>query len=189
MTLTLLLVAVAVGLASLLLGHSGWHGWHIDHEVKPIEVVTLIINVAIVVILQQFLAARAGNIRAEKDLVIDNGKDLIQKLRESDEQFAKRSEKTKGTLDDWRIAVNQSRALSNALEHFRTSLALVNCKKCRSLDGDCEALKQQLLEYKRAITNDPPQAKIAPDSIRAQSQQFRSFLMGIQKMIFTINSH
>jgi hypothetical protein len=184
------LIAVSLcALLFILLGHSGWHGWHIDHEIRPIEVLTLAVNFSVALILQYFLASRATNLRIEKDLIIEDAKAVICKIRDSDEFFSKRLDKQRVSKTEWQISVAQCRAISNALEHLTVSLRSTKCPKCGKLNSECESLKGLFFQYKAAVTNDAPNSNFRPESIRDQARTFASLLKGVQLLIFDINRH
>jgi len=185
---TLIVVAVFVTLL-LLAGHTGWHGWHLEHEIRPVDLLTLAVNASVALILQYFLSSRAANLRAEKDIIIEDAKAVIAKLRDSDDFFSKRADKQKIAKHEWQASVAHCRTISNALEHLISSLKATACKKCKKLDSQCDYLKSSFFQYKSAVTNDPPNSSVCSESIREQSRTFGALLKGLQKLIFEINTH
>lgn len=173
----------------LILGHFHYYGLHIDHKIKPVEIATLLVNISIAVLLQYFFLSRSGNMRVEKDLIIEDIKNVIKKLRESNELFQKRVGQRVGTKEDWSNSNAQCRAISNALESVEFSLGSTKCNKCQKLKLKSDDLKQKFFIYKGAVTGTSASNAISGDTISDQAQAFRILIRDLQATIFEINRH
>jgi hypothetical protein len=63
------------------LADKGWQNFSINHELDPVNILTLGVNVFIAFAIQYYFAARATEDRAEKDILLDNLRDVFEMLR------------------------------------------------------------------------------------------------------------
>src|SRR5580692_9938513 len=74
--------AMALGcVVVFFLADKGWQQFSINHELDPVNILTLGVNVFIAFAIQYYFAARATEDRAEKDILLDNLRDVFEMLR------------------------------------------------------------------------------------------------------------
>lgn len=113
-TSVLLLIFVSV---CVVAGLGVW-GLTLSREIKPIDLALLLVNLFIAVFLQYYLATRINDLRAEKNLLIDEIKDatsILKSLRED-------CEKPSLTLEERKRVLYSLRRLANALDGIETML-------------------------------------------------------------------
>ena len=60
------------------LADKGWQNFSINHELDPVNILTLGVNVFIAFAIQYYFAARATEDRAEKKILLDNLRDVFE---------------------------------------------------------------------------------------------------------------
>jgi hypothetical protein len=183
-----LLLAVAAAAGWLVwAAHRGMFGLCLNLEIKPIEIFTLAVTVIIAILLQYYFVSSHNADRAEKELLMDNIRDVLATLR------ACRAE-----LDSCRGGAGISakraamiialiRRLSNELENLQTALGM---SRCRKFGDDMERLREMYLAFKIAATGGYfPTKPYNQSSISSQEQAFRSLNVGLQKLLFRVNQN
>ena len=146
---------VMAGAVCALLGmvffaaHVGWHGFSIDHKLNPVLLATLAVNIFIAYFLQFYLAPRASDSRAEKDILIDGLRDVLASTRQCRDTLMLCHDAGKISAEHAKLVKTHFRKIANGLDHVSTALAMSQCAK---LAEDCKAIQDALFNYKSAAT-------------------------------------
>jgi hypothetical protein len=179
---------VGTGIAALcvavfLLADNGYGNLSVNHELDPINLLTLGVNIFIAFFLQYYFAARATDDRAEKDILLDNMRDVFNMLRSCrDEVMACHGVAEISTQNQKKI-IRLYRNLSNALENLQTAVEMSGCRK---LVRECETARDKFHRYKRAATGKFP---YDASDISDQGQAYRALMGELHSLAFKINKH
>jgi hypothetical protein len=184
--IVILLVFAAAG-ASIWLAHKQLWGLKLNGEIKPIEVATLAFTVVIAILLQFYFLETADNDRAEKDLLIKNVNDALEKLRECRDTFQRTYESHSITSAEESSIKSQIRSLGHAIDALDVSLGKSECKH---LQTNCQLMAAMLLRYKAALTGGDFPSKPYPSETYTDHQKiYREMDVALQELIFSINRH
>lgn len=188
MRLFLLALGLAMGFAMLMWAAScQFGGLSLDLQIKPVDVATLAVSIFIAFFLQYYLASRATDSRAEKDLLIDYVSEVIRDLRSCRDAVSAFGEPEKITGVISRKILKKFRQLSNNLENLATVLKESDCRK---LAGRCEDLKINYLSYKMAATGGNFPSQLYTRTQRSdQERSFRELNSTLQRLIFDVNRY
>ena len=175
---------VAFVLAVVWSAHAGLLGMTLNMEVKPLEVISLSVNIAIVFLLQYYLANKITDLRSEKDILIDNIADILSTMRACRDTLSTWQGKDKITPKDSHQVIQLFRRLSNGITHLEDSL---NMSQCGKLSGDIPGIWQACDHYKYSATCAPFPLK--PTSATEQDRSFRALSAKLQSLVFKINKH
>jgi hypothetical protein len=166
-----------------VLAEGGYGNLSINHELDPINLLTLGVNIFIAFFLQYYLASRATDDRAEKDILIDNVRDVFNILRSCRDEVMSCHGIRRVSADNQKKIVKLYRNLSNGLENLQTAIEMSGCKK---LEKECEAVFEKFVKYKGAATN-----KFPYDSadISYQEQTYRALMRELHSLAFKVNKH
>ena len=183
-TLVGLAIVIAVGVA-LRAATIGWSRFSIKHEVDPITLTALGVNIFIAFFLQYYFAARARDDRAEKDILLDNVRDVFNLLRSCrDEVFALQGS-GKISVENQKKINRLFRNLSNGLENLQTAIEMSLCK---DVGKEWDALFDKYLKYKGSATGKFPHP-YDPSDIGYQDQTYRALNKDLHSLAFKINQY
>lgn len=146
---------------------------------------TLAINVFIAIFLQYFLAGRARDTRAEKDLLIEDVRDVIAKLRACADTLYACHSASRITEPQARTIKSLTRQLSNDILSLKY---LVSASQCKKLASRCDGLQLDYVAFKRAATGGSFPTKPYNSIERGdQERAFRTLNSSLQALVFDIN--
>src|SRR5579864_8428915 len=131
-------------LATVLAAHLGWFGLRLNPEIKPVELAIFFVNVSIAVYVGRYFATKDRNLRAEKDLLIPDLRDVLACLKESREILTDCHAVSRMTPEKRKGVLSIMRRLANGLENLQTELAVSQCKRLAT-DPDFDGLKDAYL--------------------------------------------
>jgi hypothetical protein len=178
----LLIIVTAAGLIEAA-GRQMW-GLRLNGEVKTIEVLTLAVNLTIAWALQNFLASRTTNQRAEKDFIIGVVKDAHSRMRECNEKFYQCLAKGRVLKPDFDFLKASCRNLSNALEQIDVT---IEKSQLTHLCSKCEGLKKTFSELKSVLTNTAPSRAFPPEASGDHAKINRTLYAELQDLVMKIN--
>ena len=140
---------VVACVAVFSLAKAGWSNFSINHELDPIRILTLGVNIFIAFFLQYYFAARATDDRAEKDILLDNVRDVFNILRSCRDEVNLCRGLAKVGKESQKKIIRLYRNLSNVIENLQTAIEMSGCEK---LTKDCETVRDNFYKYKAAAT-------------------------------------
>jgi hypothetical protein len=169
-----------------VLADRGWQNFSINHELDPVNILTLGVNVFIAFAIQYYFAARATEDRAEKDILLDNLRDVFEMLRSCrDEVMGAYGTSKKVAKETERRIIKLYRNLANALDNLQTAVDMSGCK---ALVKEFDQIRKRFYEYKRAGTGTLPRAYDA-DGIGYHDRTYRALNKELHSLTFKINKH
>jgi hypothetical protein len=169
-----------------VLADRGWQNFSINHELDPVNILTLGVNVFIAFAIQYYFAARATEDRAEKDILLDNLRDVFEMLRSCrDEVMGAYGTSKKVAKETERTIIKLYRNLANALDNLQTAVDMSGCK---ALVKEFDEIRKRFYEYKRAGTGTLPRAYDA-DGIGYHDRTYRALNKELHSLTFKINKH
>jgi hypothetical protein len=164
----------------------GWQNFSINHELDPVNILTLGVNVFIAFAIQYYFAARATEDRAEKDILLDNLRDVFEMLRSCrDEVMGAYGTGKRVTRETEKKIIKLYRNLANALDNLQTALDMSGCK---ALVKEFDQISRRFYDYKRAGTGALPRAYDA-DAIGYHDRTYRALNKELHALTFKINKH
>src|ERR1035438_5102220 len=110
----------AVFLASV----HGWFGLSLKNEVRPLEAITLAVNLLIAFFLQRFFTTRINDLRAEKNVLIDGTKEILRLLGEVSERTDAQVQKVSIGEEDIFAILSGFRRIANTITDLEDSIAM-----------------------------------------------------------------
>jgi hypothetical protein len=165
------------------LAEAGWSNLSINHELDPINILTLGVNIFIAFFLQYYFAARATDDRAEKDILLDNVRDVFNILRSCRDEVIVCHGLAKVGKESQKKIIRLYRNLSNGLENLQTAIEMSGCEK---LTKECESVRDNFYKYKAAATGKFP---YDPSDISYQDQTYRALMRELHSLAFKVNKH
>jgi len=164
---------------------TGLAGFSINHDIDPINLATLGVNIFIAFFLQYYFAARATDDRAEKDILIDNVRDVFNMLRSCRDEVNACHSVGKISRESQKKIIKLYRNLSNGLDNLQTAIEMSECKK---LGRESEAIGERFYKYKAAATGKFPHP-YDPSDIGYQDQTYRALNKELHSLAFRINQY
>jgi hypothetical protein len=165
--------------------HRLW-GFYLNREVKPVDLAILAVNLFIALFLSQFILDKAGNLRAEKDLLISNVQEVLKELRTSREALIACQESQKITKSDKTSILAVVRRIANGLIVLESALQK---SQCSSLRNDCENITDAYVSYKKSATGGHFPKPFAQDQISEQERAYRKLVERLHELLFGINRY
>ena len=150
-------------------------GLRLNLEIKPTELATLFVNLFIALYLQYYLAPLVSDLRIEKNLLIDDIKELIAILKDLRESIDKNSEA--------KPILHLFRRFSNGLDSFETALGVSQFKE---LLADLEKVKDDYFNYKKIVTGGSFPSPDGGPNLRTD-KPYSCLSVKLKALIFTIN--
>jgi hypothetical protein len=171
----------------IVAAHLCWFGLFLNLEIKPIEVLTLAVDIIIALLLQYYFVSKASDFRAEKDLLIDNIRDVLGVIRACREIVNSCYEAGKIGRASAKQIITHFRRISNGIEHLEAAIAMSQCKR---LSADMKIVRESYVNFKEAATGGSFPSKVySPSSISEQEQACKSLNSHLQSLIFRINKY
>jgi hypothetical protein len=169
--------------AVFVIADNGYWNYSINHELDPVNVLTLGVNIFIAFFLQYYFASRATDDRAEKDLLLDNMRDVFGILRSCRDEVMSCHGMVKVSKASQQKIVRLYRTLSNGLVNLQNAIEMSGCTK---LTEDCDAVLKRFVDYKIAATGKFPYDS---SDISYQEQTYRNLMRELHSLAFKINKH
>jgi hypothetical protein len=166
-----------------VIADNGYWNYSINHELDPVNVVTLAVNIFIAFFLQYYFASRASDDRAEKDILLDNVRDVFGMLRSCRDEVMSCHGVGKVSKESQQKIIKLYRTLSNGLENLQNAVEMSGCTK---LTGDCEAVLKKFFDYKAAATGKFPYDS---SDISYQERTYRTLMRELHSLAFKVNKH
>jgi hypothetical protein len=179
------LVLIGATAGTLMLLHHGVWGLSLDTKIRPAEVATVAVNLFIAIFLQYFLAGRARDSRAEKDILIENTSAVIKQLRTSREVISS-YQPSPDARDSGREVLLALRSLANELLYMQQVLSASTHK---DLIDQFTELQQTYYFFKRASTGGNFPKPYTSSQLRDQEKAFRKLHNELHCLVFDINRH
>lgn len=167
------------------IGHTGWRGFSIDHTLNPVQLATLAVSVFIAYFLQFYFASRTAIERAEKEILLDDVRDVLSILRElRDLLMACYDNGGKIGTTNAKSIKRLLRQTANGLETLETAIGMSHCSK---LEHECRTTQDALFSYKSASTggNFPTNAYDAA-AFNDQERTYRALNRALHDLVFKI---
>jgi hypothetical protein len=177
--------AILVSLVFFAAVH-GWFGLSLKDEVRPLEAITLVVNLLIAFFLQRFFTTRINDLRAEKNVLIDGTKEIIRLLSEVRDRTDAQLQKASIDEEDGFAILVGFRRIANAITDLEESVGMSHLK---SIEESFPAIWKRFYSLKAVATGEGFPAR--GYSIRQQNSQqsrFRSLKTSCRRLIFRINN-
>jgi hypothetical protein len=186
--------AAAILLLSILglIAAHKWLGLAIKREIRPVEFVLLCVNLFIAFSLQYYLAKRAGDRRAEKNLLIDELRDAVSHLRLCRDIVAGCQVAKKISAQNMAEILAEFKRVANGLDNFESALEMSDCPKkdCKHLREACEQAMHAYFDYKSAATGGHfPSRPYNRSEIAEQEITYRALHRKLQTIVFDVNRY
>jgi hypothetical protein len=182
LVIALLFAAVII---FLYLAHRGYRGLSIDHKINPLEAITLAVNIAIALLVQYYFAIVLGNRRIEKNLLIDEVKDVLGILKECRAVVHTCQVEGKITRENGRNILGFIHRLANGVESLQE---VINMGGCKLLANQSDSWRECYLAYKMAATGGSfPARPYEPRSIEDHDRACSALSKKLHSLIFDIN--
>ena len=123
----ILVILLACGV--IWAAHVCWLGLWLNPEIKPVEVLTLAVSILIAILLQYYFVAKTTDLRAEKDLLIENTREALALLKTCRDTLNTCHDSGKISAADAKQIKAVFRRLSNSLEHLEATIGMSQCVK------------------------------------------------------------
>jgi hypothetical protein len=184
--LTVAALIIAAFAAVVLAAHFGVWGFYVNREIKPIDVAILAVNLFIALFLSQYIADRAGNLRAEKDLMMSDIRDVLNELKASRELLIACQESQKINKLDKKAIIAVIRRVANGINLVESALRLSQCSRLvRTYDDITDAY----VRYKRSATGGTFPTPFTQDQISDQEREYRKLVERLHSLLFAINRY
>lgn len=185
LTATIVLLAM-IYCAVLIASSEHAFGLSLKKELDPVSLASLELAIFIAFYIQFFYVRRSGDLRAEKDLLIENQMEVIKLAKGSraviDKTFAA-GKITKNMRDELLLSM---RDLANALDIFGESLAQSECSN--KFANDFLRTKDLYYKFKSAATGGSfPSRPYSSLTISEIDRSYRLLLKDFQGWFFKIN--
>jgi hypothetical protein len=171
-------------IAVFVIADRGYANYSINHELDPVNVVTLAVNIFIAFFLQYYFASRAADDRAEKDILLDNVRDVFGMLRSCRDEVMSCHGVAKVSQESQQTIIKLYRTLSNGLENLQNAIEMSGCST--KLEADCEAVQKGFFDYKAAATGKFPYDS---SDISYQERTYRALVRELHSLAFRVNKH
>jgi hypothetical protein len=169
------------------LTHIGWRGFSVDHNLNPVLMATLAVNIFIAYFLQYYFASRVTDARSEKDILIDGLRDVLSSTRECRDTLMTCYDAGKITAAHARLIKAHFRKIANSLDTVTTAVSM---SRCAELADNCKSIQTALFEYKSAATGGSFPAKpYDAHALGYQEQTYRQLSQKLHDLVFKINQH
>ncbi|MBZ5696255.1 MAG: hypothetical protein LAN36_12950 [Acidobacteriia bacterium] len=181
------LLIVATFCAIVLSAYYCLFGFHLDLEIKPVELGILAVNVFIALFVTQYFQEKASNLRAEKDLLISDLRDVLVELKSSREALISCHDASRINKSDKKTILSALRRVANGIGHVESALGMSQCSPLiRGFDNITDAY----LDYKGAATGGGFPFKVyTQDQISEQERAYRKLATKLNALLFQINRH
>jgi hypothetical protein len=179
-------VAIIAAWLILYAAITGWLGLSLKNEVRPLEAITLVVNLLIAFFLQRFIATRINDLRAEKNVLIEESTEIIRLLNEVHELTDAQFNKLLIVVEDKDAIIIGFRRIANAITDLQESIKLSHIGSTAEYFDDIWSDYRYL---KAIATGDffPSKGYSILQRI-SQEKLFRSLKTRCQRLIFTINN-
>jgi hypothetical protein len=187
MILLLLAVLGLIACGVIWAAHACFFGLSLDTEIRPVEVLTLAVNIGIAVLLQYYFTNKVSDLRVEKDLLIDDIREVRATTKSCRDTLNQCYERGKIGSQDSKLVLLLFRRLINGIEQVEAALGISQCSK---FSKDIEPIKGCYLDYKMASTGGTfPSKPYSQSTISEQERICRDLNLKLQSLIFRINKH
>jgi hypothetical protein len=162
---------------------AGRWDYSINHELDAVNLVTLAVNVFIAFFLQYYFASRASDDRAEKDILLDNVRDVFGMLRSCRDEVMSCQGIAEVSKESQQKIIRLYRTLSNGLVNLQNAIKMSGCTE---LAVDCDTLLKNFVDYKVAATRKFP---YDASDISEQEQTYLSLMRELHSLAFKVNKH
>jgi hypothetical protein len=128
----------------------GWYGLSLKNEVRPLEAITLAVNLLIALFLQRFFTTKINDLRAEKNVLIDASKEMIRLLIELSERTTTQVQQASIDEQSAFAIISGFRRLANAITDLEES---INMSHLRSVKRSLPALRSEFFALKAVATS------------------------------------
>jgi len=181
------LVLALLFVATIVAARAGYLGLSLDHQIRPLELATLAVNIFIAFFLQYFFASRSTDLRAEKDLLIDSTRDVLTIMRSCRDALDAYQDANKSRQEHKKTVLQLLRRLANGLDSIQTALG---ASQCYRLAAQCDAIRRSYLSYKQCATGGSfPTKRFTAEEVSSQSQTYRRLNRDLEDLVFKINQH
>jgi len=185
--LWLALVLLAGFCAVVLSARYCLFGFYLNLEIKPVDLGILTVNLFIALFLTQYFHERATNLRAEKDLLISDLRDVLADLKSSRDTLSACHDASRINKSDKKAVLSVLRRTANRIGHVESALGM---SQCSALIKGFDDITGAYLEYKAAATGGGFPFKIySQDQISEQERTYRKLVTKLNALLFQINRH
>jgi hypothetical protein len=182
---SIFLLLMTVGL--LFAAHRCWWGLSLDLEIRPIEVVTLAVTIGVAILVGYYLTNQVNDLRAEKDLLIDDIRNVLRVLKACRETLNSCYDAGKIDPTSKTIILSHFHRLINGIDEIEAALRM---SQCSNLHRDIASTKDAYLRYKMAATGGSfPSKPYSHSSISDQERACHALNAELQSLVFKINKY
>lgn len=144
-------IAVALFLSGMTVGFFAplVTSLHYQNDFDVFKIFTLMVTLIVAFLLQYYAHQRHDDLRIEKNLLIEDSKEVISNLKEVRARFLECYYEAQITPEHVRTITGMFRNLANSLFTLEEELA---SSRVRLKDSELDKLKEKYFEYKIAIT-------------------------------------
>lgn len=185
-TVVAIVIAAACAGAVACASHGLW-GLSLNLRVRPTEIATLGVSIYIAFFLQTYFERRSGDLRSEKDLLIEDSKEVISVLRTCRDELEACFYSGQMQSREVTRVLALLRQLANALDQMETALRQSHCA---CLISEFNATKDAYYRFKCAATGGGfPSQPFTGALFALQSRVYRDMRTSLQSLLFRINRY
>lgn len=165
----------------------GVMGLSLDLKVRPAELGALAISVYIAFFLQTYFESRRSDLRAEKDLLIEDYKDVVAALKSCREELEVCFYSGKMYPQATKKILTLLRHLANALDHMEVALRQ---SQCNCLLPEFAKIRDSYYRFKCASTGEGFPTNPVTDALYTlQSKIYKEMRAELQSLLFHVNRY
>lgn len=156
------------------------------NEFDIAHVLTIILTIIVAALLQYHAIARRGDARAEKDLLIEQVKEIIETASEVRKRFLTCFHTRTTSEEDFRFIKTALKNWSSSMSMLEDALQDCNMSKEKAALG---IVKYQFFEYKRVLTGGVYLAPYSDYAFNSSELTFKRLRSQLQVLMRQINRH
>jgi hypothetical protein len=178
--LVVLFIVVVLGACSNIFG------FYLNREIKPVDLAILGVNVFIALFLSQYIIDKAGNFRAEKDLMMSDIRDVLDELKTSRELLVACQDSARVNKIDKKAILLVFRRIANGISLVESAL---RTSQCSALVKGFDNITDAYVRYKGSATGGAFPRPYTQDQISDQEREYRKLVEKLHALLFSINRH
>jgi hypothetical protein len=183
----LALILIAMFVAIMVAAHYCVWGLNLNLEIKPLDLAVLMVNLFIALFLTQYFADKAGNLRAEKDLLITDLRSVLGDVRTCREALIACQDVGKISKADKKLIISTLRRVANGTKLAESALKMSQLSAVS--EDTLEGITRAYIQFKTSASGGSFPAPFTPDQISDQERDYLGFVQKLHALLFKINGH